>query len=76
MIDPTDLMCACRDWIPFCAPNETGTREHLAARADLHWTSVGQIERGERYVSLRSILKIAEVLYTDPGQLIHSLHSW
>lgn len=40
------------------------SQESLAERADLHWTYVGGIERGERNVSLLNIVKIARALKT------------
>lgn len=51
-------------------------REHLAGVADLHWTYIGQVERGERNLSLRNILRIAEALDTDPGVLLAGLPAW
>lgn len=59
-------MRAERDW----------SREHLADLTDLHWTYVGQVERGERNLSLRNILRLAEALDTDPRTLVRGLPSW
>lgn len=46
------------------------SQESLAERADLHWTYVGGIERGERNVSLLNIVKIARALKTSPSDLL------
>jgi hypothetical protein len=39
----------------------------------MHFTYVAQCERGERNVSLRNILKLAQALEIDPGQLVSAL---
>lgn len=49
------------------------TQEKLAAAADMHWTFVGQVERGKRNVSLHNLLKIAQGLQIDPGELVRGL---
>jgi transcriptional regulator with XRE-family HTH domain len=46
------------------------SQEQLAERADLHWTYIGGIERGERNVSLLNIVKIARALNTSPSRLL------
>jgi transcriptional regulator with XRE-family HTH domain len=48
------------------------TQEALAARAGLHSTYVGGIERGERNVGLENILKIARALNVPPSDLFSS----
>ncbi len=45
------------------------TQEALAERAGLHRTYVGAIERGERNVSLRNILRLATALDVAPADL-------
>jgi transcriptional regulator with XRE-family HTH domain len=46
------------------------TQEGLAHAAGLHWTYVGQIERGERNLSYKNVLKLARGLDIDPGELL------
>jgi transcriptional regulator with XRE-family HTH domain len=49
------------------------SQEQLADACGLHWTFVGQIERGRRNLSLHNILKIAAGLQVDPGELVRGL---
>lgn len=46
------------------------TQESLAGAAGLHWTYVGQIERGERNLTYRNLLKLARGLGVEPGSLM------
>lgn len=49
------------------------TLRFLAAKAGVHWTYLGQVERGERNVSLLTILRLAKALGTDAGALLRGL---
>ncbi|MGH3915735.1 MAG: helix-turn-helix domain-containing protein [Pseudonocardiaceae bacterium] len=49
------------------------TQERLAEACGLHWTFIGQVERGRRNISLHNILKIAMGLQLDPGELVRGL---
>jgi transcriptional regulator with XRE-family HTH domain len=49
------------------------SQEALAARSGVHWTFVGQVERGRRNLNLHNLLKLAAGLGVDPGQLVKGL---
>lgn len=56
--------------------NELGeSQEALAARSGLHWTFVGQVERGQRNISLHNLLRLADALRIDAGVLVAGLHA-
>ena len=46
------------------------TQEELADLAGLHWTYVGQIERGKRNPSLVNLQRLAKALKISAGQLL------
>jgi transcriptional regulator with XRE-family HTH domain len=46
------------------------SQETLAQLSDVHWTFVGQVERGTRNLSLHNIIKIASGLDVDPAILV------
>ena len=49
------------------------SQEKLAERTTLHWSYIGQVERGQRNLSLHNILRIATALDTDAGGLVSGL---
>jgi transcriptional regulator with XRE-family HTH domain len=51
------------------------SQEQLADDCGLHWSYVGQVERGRRNLSLHNILKIAEALGVDPAVLVQGLRA-
>ena len=51
------------------------SQEALADRSELHWTYFGQVERGQVNISLHNILRVAEALEVDPGELMGGLRS-
>jgi transcriptional regulator with XRE-family HTH domain len=46
------------------------SQERLAEIASLHRTYVGSVERGERNISLESIVRIAAALKVTPSELL------
>lgn len=46
------------------------TQEELADRAGMHFTYIGQIERGLRNPSLVNLYKLSKALKVDAGQLL------
>lgn len=49
------------------------SQERLAEGTALHWSFVGRIERGQANLTLRNILRLADVLGLDPGDLVRGL---
>ncbi|HRW41098.1 MAG TPA: helix-turn-helix transcriptional regulator [Microthrixaceae bacterium] len=46
------------------------TQEALADAGGLHWTYVGQIERGQRNLTYKNILRLATGLGISPSELV------
>jgi transcriptional regulator with XRE-family HTH domain len=46
------------------------SQEDLAAASDLHWTYIGQVERGERNLTLQSLRAIAKALGLKMSELL------
>uniref|UniRef100_UPI003F4976E2 helix-turn-helix domain-containing protein n=1 Tax=Amycolatopsis sp. CA-096443 TaxID=3239919 RepID=UPI003F4976E2 len=54
--------------------NELGlSQEELGKLTGVHWTFISQVERGLRNLNLHNLLKIANGLRVDPGDLIAGL---
>jgi transcriptional regulator with XRE-family HTH domain len=49
------------------------SQEGLAEQTSLHWSYIGQVERGQTNLTLHSILRIAAVLQVDPATLVAGL---
>jgi transcriptional regulator with XRE-family HTH domain len=52
------------------------SQEGLADRCGMHRTYVGGIERGERNVSFRNLLKLADALDVRPSELLARYESF
>ncbi|WP_373418927.1 helix-turn-helix domain-containing protein [Rhodococcus opacus] len=54
--------------------NDLGWSQEVAADAcGVHWTFLGQVERGQRNLTLHNILKVARGLEVDPATLVSGL---
>jgi transcriptional regulator with XRE-family HTH domain len=51
------------------------SQEALAHQSGIHWTFLGQVERGQRNISLHNLLKIAGGLGVDPAELVSGLQA-
>lgn len=49
------------------------TLEELAEEAEMHWTYIGSVERGERNISLINIVRLARALGVGPDELVKGL---
>ena len=49
------------------------TLEVLAEKADLHPNYLGRVERGEEYISLSALLRVAKALHVSVQDLVVGL---
>lgn len=49
------------------------SQETAAVRCGIHWTQLGKVERGQRSLRLETIIKIADGLEIDAGDLVTGL---
>jgi len=49
------------------------SQEKLAEKADLHPVYIGKIERGEQWISLHALLRLAKAMGTRAADLIKDL---
>jgi len=49
------------------------SQEQLAEKADLHPVYVGKIERGEQWISLHALLRVASALRVRVRELVKNL---
>lgn len=69
----TDSLKAFGDNIRRLRTGKGISQESLAELSDLHRTYVGAIERGERNVSLRNIVRLATALGVSPSKLLETV---
>jgi transcriptional regulator with XRE-family HTH domain len=51
------------------------TLEDLASLSEMHWTSVGKIERGQVHPNVETLVRLATALNADPGDFVTGLDS-
>ncbi len=51
------------------------SQEAVAERSGVHWTFVGQVERGQRNLSLHNALKLAAGLGIELSELVRGLRA-
>jgi transcriptional regulator with XRE-family HTH domain len=49
------------------------TQEKLAERVDLNWKYLGEVERGEKIISIEALLRIAKVVKVPAGDFFRGL---
>jgi DNA-binding XRE family transcriptional regulator len=49
------------------------TQERLAEKADLHPVYIGKVERGEQWISLHALLRVAEALGVPAGDILRDV---
>jgi len=49
------------------------TQQQLAERTGLHFTYVSSVERGQRNVTLRTVVRLAEAMAVNPAWLVDQL---
>ncbi|SKA81197.1 Helix-turn-helix [Agreia bicolorata] len=49
------------------------TLEDLASLSEMHWTSVGKIERGQVHPNVETLVRLATALNADPGVFVEGL---
>jgi transcriptional regulator with XRE-family HTH domain len=49
------------------------TQEKLAERVDLNWKYIGEVERGEKIISIEALLRIAKVVKVPASDFFRGL---
>lgn len=68
-----DALVTLGDAVRSLRQSQSLSQEELASRADIDRTYLGGVERGERNVSLRNIVRIAAALGVSPAILLKDL---
>lgn len=71
--DPERLSAAFGERMRELRAREGVSQDGLARESDVHPTSIGRLERGGREPRLSTILRIAEGLGIEPGELVNRL---
>jgi transcriptional regulator with XRE-family HTH domain len=69
----TDDLCEFGNRVRVLRMKRGMSQERLAEEADLHRTYVGSIERGERNVALKNILRLSRALSVTPSDLMKGM---
>lgn len=67
------LLVVFGDRLRECRFDAELTQEELADAAGLHWTYIGQIERGERNLTYLNVLRLARGLGLTPAELLDEI---
>ena len=49
------------------------SQEKLAEKAELHPVYIGKVERGEQWISIHALLRVAQALQTTASDLLRDL---
>jgi transcriptional regulator with XRE-family HTH domain len=71
--DPAQASAAFGQRMRELRTREGISQDGLAREADVHPTAIGRIERGGREPRLTTILRLAQGLGVDPGELVNGL---
>jgi transcriptional regulator with XRE-family HTH domain len=61
------------DAIRDCRKQVGMSQEELAEKASLHPVYIGKVERGEQWISLHALLRVAKALKVKVGDLVAGL---
>jgi len=70
MTDDSDILKELGDRVRLFRKKKDWTLEDLALESGLHPSSISQVERGERNLTLKNLSRLAEGLEVDPYQLL------